>query len=217
MTDEHVEQARRFHAASDTQEDPSGWFDTLYAAAEAGRAVIPWDRGEPISVLTSWAERGGIAGTGRTAVVVGSGTGHDAEFVASLGFRTTAFDVSPTAVAAAERRFTGSSVSYVAADVFALPPEWRRSYDLVFECLTVQSVPPPTHGAATRSVRELVAPGGTLLVVASVQDNPAAAGPPWPLSRAEVDAFGTDGLDAVSVEETHDGRWHLWVAEFRRA
>ena len=54
----------------------------------------------------------GAAGRG-LAIVTGCGLGDDAEHVASLGYATIAFDVSPTAVAAARRRFPRSAGQYV--------------------------------------------------------------------------------------------------------
>ena len=95
--------------------DPTGWFEHLYAAVQRGEATAPWDRAGPNPVLQRWAEQRALAGTGRRALVVGSGLGGDAEFVAGLGFTTIAFDVSPTAVKLARRRFPGSRVEYVVA------------------------------------------------------------------------------------------------------
>ncbi len=44
------------------------------------------------------------------AVVIGCGLGADAEYVASLGFDTTSFDISGTAIRLARQRFPGSAV-----------------------------------------------------------------------------------------------------------
>ena len=63
--------------------DPTGWFEPLYAAAEEGAAVVPWDRGgAPHWLLTAWAERNALNGGGRRALVVGCGLGADAEYIA---------------------------------------------------------------------------------------------------------------------------------------
>jgi hypothetical protein len=67
----------------------------------------------------------------------------------------------------------------------------------------------------------MVAPGGTLIVVAARQHRPDAhaAGPPWPLTREEIDAFTTDGLNTVWVEELADPREpdsSRWRAQFQR-
>jgi len=92
--------------------DPTGWFERLYAAAEAGEIAVPWDRGVPSRYLTQWAAARALVGAGKRALVVGCGLGDDAEFVARLGFQTVAFDISPTAIATARRRFPGSAVRY---------------------------------------------------------------------------------------------------------
>jgi SAM-dependent methyltransferase len=199
--------------------DPTGWFERLYAAAQAGDAVVPWDRGAPSALLAAWAERGGVAGAGRSALVVGAGFGRDAEFVAGLGFDTTAFDVSATAIGGARERHAGSPVHYQVADLLAPPPDWRGRFDLVVESMTVQAFPDEIRPAAIAKVGTFVAPGGTLIVVAAARGDAAAGGPPWPLTRAEIDAFATGGLDPVRVEDVADRdepTIHRWRAEFRR-
>jgi SAM-dependent methyltransferase len=194
-------------------EDPTGWFERLYAAAEQGDAVVPWDRGGPRPALVEWAR--GRAGGGRRALVVGAGLGHDAEFVAGLGFGTVAFDISPTAVKLARRRFPGSRVSYRVADVLDPPADWRAAFDLVVESLTAQSLPDPPRSDAIAQIGRMVAPGGTLLAIASLRGaaDPPADGPPWPLTRAEVESFASGGLRPVRIEIV-DGA--LWRAEFYR-
>ena len=204
---------RDLAAASIRDGDPTGWFEQLYAAAADGAAVVPWDRDEPQAVLVEWAAARPAPPPGATALVVGCGLGRDAEHIASLGYATTAFDVSPTAIGSARRRHPGSAVDYVTADVLDPPAAWRQAFDLVVESITVQSLPPDRHTAASDHIGRFVAPGGTLLVVSGVGvEGVPVDGPPWPLTRGEVDAFAAGGLTAVSVEQ-RDGRW---VAEFRR-
>jgi hypothetical protein len=93
--------ARRLAAEALAAGEPTAWFEPLYAAAEAGQAVVPWDRGVPHQLLVAWAEATSVEGAGRRALVVGCGLGEDAEFVATLGFDTLAFDVSASAIRAA--------------------------------------------------------------------------------------------------------------------
>ena len=102
--------------------DPTGWFERLYAAAEAGETEVPWDRHAPSQFLVQWAEQRGLAGAGQRALVVGCGLGEDAEFIAGLGYTTVAFDISPTAIAAARRRFPDSAVEYRVANLLDPPP-----------------------------------------------------------------------------------------------
>jgi SAM-dependent methyltransferase len=198
-----------------TDADPTGWFERLYEAAARGERIVPWDRGGPSRLLAEWA-RSASAGDSRRALVVGSGLGDDAELVASLGYATVAFDVAPTAVATARERFPGSPVDYRVADLLDPPAGWRDAFDLVVESLTVQSLPPALHPQATANVAGFVAPGGTLLVIASAADTPPASGPPWPLTRSEVDAFADGGLRALRVEDLDHGDDRRWRAELRR-
>jgi SAM-dependent methyltransferase len=209
----------RLSAASLAAGDPTGWFDRLYAEAERGTAEVPWDRPEPSALLVEWAGRGALSGAGRRALVVGCGPGRDAEFLAGRGFAVTAFDISETAIRLARERHPGSSVDYRVADLLAPPPEWRRAFDLVVESNNVQALPRELRPAATAAVGEFVAPGGTLLVIAAAATGWGDAGPPWPLTRAELDAFATGGLAVRSVQElpaADDPLVVRWRAEFTR-
>ncbi|GAA2483756.1 class I SAM-dependent methyltransferase [Winogradskya humida] len=196
--------------------DPTGWFEKLYAQAGAD---IPWDVPRPSRYLTAWAGRAAMTGHGRSALVVGCGLGRDAEFLAGLGFAVTAFDISETAVRTARERHPGSPVDYMVADLLDPPARWRDAFDLVVESNNVQALPRPTRDRAMANLAPLVAPGGTLLVLAAAAVDERREGPPWPLERDEIEAFGT-GLTTVGIEhltgnpgETLRARW---CAEFRK-
>lgn len=192
------EQTRNFAGESLAVGDPTGWFERLYAAAETGEAVVPWDRGTPHSLLVDWAEGRALDGYGKRAVVVGSGLGEDAEYVARGGFATVAFDISPTAVDAARRRFPDSPVRYLVADLLDLPVRWRGAFDLVVEIFTVQALPPGYRRQATHNVGSLVSPRGTLLVIAAAHDaDDGEEGPPWPLTRRAGSMVVTHSLNVA--------------------
>ncbi|HEY3503552.1 MAG TPA: alpha/beta fold hydrolase [Actinocatenispora sp.] len=205
------EQAGRLADQALAAGEPTSWFDRLYAEGASGEVPMPWNRTAAQPLLADWAT--GRDGTGRRAVVVGAGLGADAEFVASLGYDTVAFDVSDTVVRLARERYPDSHVGYVRADLLDPPADWRSAFDLVVEVYTVQALPRSLRADATRRVRELVAPGGTLLAIFFAAEAPDADGPPWPLTREEIDAFAVDGLRTVRVEQI-DERWR---AEFHRA
>lgn len=201
--------------------EPTRWFDELYAAGASGRVTMPWSRDEPHPLVVDWVSGGHRTGDARRAVVVGCGLGADAEYVAGLGYATTAFDISPTAIELARERHPESRVDYTSADLLALPLRWRGAFDLVVEVITVQALPDSLRPIGIAAVSSLLAPGGTLLVVAAVRDPAAAARPvaPWPLTRAEIDAFATEGVTARRIEQVavagQSGR-PRWRAEFRR-
>jgi SAM-dependent methyltransferase len=219
--------ARQLALESVTAGDATGWFEKLYAEAEAGDPVVPWADGEVNPHLLEWANATGLDGTrpdgtARTALVPGCGLGYDAEFLGRRDFTVTAFDISPTAVAAAKRENPGSAVRYVTADLLNLPPEWAGAYDLVVEAYTVQPLWGPAREQALRALPGPVAAGGTLLVIARATNDedperdPAAM--PWPLTRAEIDLAGGP-LRLHELEQfldREDPPKLRWRAEFRR-
>jgi hypothetical protein len=207
--------ARQLAADSIARGDDTGWFEALYAAADQGAATVPWaDLAPNPRLVTALA---GIAGRGR-AIVTGCGLGDDAEHVASLGFTTVAFDVSPTAVAAARRRFPRSAVEYVTADLLAPPHSSARTFDLVVEVYTLQVLTGAARRAAFARTAQLVAPNGRLLVIAGARDEHDDPGKmPWPLTRAEIESFREHGLSAQSIADFLDDenrelvrRWRAW-------
>lgn len=208
--------ARRLAAASIADGDDTGWFETLYAAADRGDATVPWADLTPNPHVV--AELAGSTGDGR-ALVIGCGLGDDAEHVASHGFTTVAFDVSPTAVAAARRRFPDSTVEYVTADLRSPPPPWAGAFDLVVEAYT-----PAAGGDQSGGPGDAGSPGVAgehlewLLVIARARDehdDPGAM--PWPLTRQELESFGDHGLVTDSIADVVDDeagqpvrRWRAW-------
>jgi SAM-dependent methyltransferase len=196
--------------------DPTALFEPLYASAAEGRETLRWDRGGPHPLIEEWAR--GVAGSGRPALVVGSGLGTDAELLADRGFAVLGFDVSPTAIATARERSPQSKVDYRVANLLDPPADWRHAFDLVVESLTVQSMPVAFHAQAIANVARMVAPGGTLLAIAKARDEDEPVdGPPWPLTRTEVEAFAGGGLEAVRMDGVRRaGMPMLWRAEFRR-
>jgi SAM-dependent methyltransferase len=197
-------------------DDPTGWFEPLYAAGRSGTVKMPWDRPAANRLLV--AALGEVTADGRTAVVVGCGLGEDAEELARRGFRTTAFDVSPSAVAVARERHPQSSVDYRVADLFDLPADWQRAFDLVVEIVTVQSLPPSRQAEAAAAVSGLLSPGGELLVIASARAGSGEIalgdGPPWPLGHDEVQAFAVGGVTATRVDQVPTPIGPVWLARF---
>ncbi|MET8875474.1 class I SAM-dependent methyltransferase [Nocardia sp. NPDC004604] len=206
--------ASRLAAESLAEDDPTGWFERLYAEAASGDAIVPWDRDQPNPILVEWAARRELDGVGR-ALVIGCGYGQDAEYIARLGYATTAFDISPTAIGEVRQRFPESPVTYVVADLLDPPPIWQGAFDLVVEAITVQSMPVSVRDIAIANIRRAVAPGGQLIVISGFRPEGAeVSGPPWPLTPSEIDSFGAEGLRAAAIEL--DPQTQRWQAEFRR-
>jgi hypothetical protein len=184
--------------------DPLGWFEDLYSRAREDTSIIPWADLVPNPNLIDWLNHRGAACSGR-AIKVGSGLGDDAEELSRRGFETTAFDISESVIAWSRRRFPQSSVSYVVADLFSAPIEWKARFDFVLESYTLQVLPPYLRAEAIGCIASFVALGGTLLVIARGREPGEPEGNmPWPLTKREMSLFVTQGLKEVSFEDYLD-------------
>ena len=184
---------------------PTRWYDELWSAAGRGEVPLPWDHTDPHPVLVDRVARWGD-GEGRRAVVVGCGLGADSEFLARHGWSTTAFDISPAAVAAVRQRYPDSPVDYREGNLLDLTgdsADMAGAFDLVVEIYTLQALHPSLRDHAAAGVRRLMAPGGTALVVQVVRrdDQPLSDEPPWTLTRAEMEAVAGDGVLLESLDE----------------
>jgi SAM-dependent methyltransferase len=199
--------------------DAVGWFERLYAEAATGRAAVPWADGVPNPFVVAWLAREAPA-PGR-ALDVGTGLGDTAEALARRGFAVVAVDVSPSAIAAARRRFPATRVDYRVVDVLRLPPDLTAAFDLVVECYTLQVLPADVRTRAAAAIRETVAPGGTLLVVARGREPHDPPGDmPWPLTQHELLALADARLRLVDFEDFLDDEAppvRRFRAVFRRA
>lgn len=215
-------QSRADEWASEAVEQgrPTEWFERLWAAGRQGDVSMPWEHDDPHPVLAEWLALDTGRPTSGRAAVVGCGLGADAEALAADGYQTVGFDLSASAIAEARARHPDSPVSYIVGDLLAAPANWHHGFDLVVEIYTVQAVPPSMRAAMIGGVTDLVAPGGSLLVVQSATEETNPDGPPWPLTREQVESFARDsGLHAVATDlvdhPTYSGV-ELWRAHLRR-
>ncbi len=180
--------------------DATGWFEAAYAQANGERTAIPWAEKGINPHLIEWGERVGLAGHGRSALVIGCGLGDDAEYLADLGFVVTAFDISPTAVEWCRRHFPESKVRYEVGDLFEVswPP-----FDFVLEAYTLQALPRSLRARAVGAIA--AATGGELVVICRGCDQPEPGEEiPWPLTPEELAGFTAAGLQLASFEDFHD-------------
>jgi hypothetical protein len=193
--------AARFNASG----DPTGWFEVLYREAEAGKSEVPWADLRPNPHLLSFWNAHSWNTLAQKALVIGSGLGDDSEQLASWGFKTTAFDISETAIRVSRRRFPNSAVEYVAADLFHPPPCWIASFDFVLESYTLQVLPAEARRTAMEKIASFVCPGGRLLVIARGREPDEPEGQmPWPLTRVELDEFTCFGLEQQRLDDYVD-------------
>jgi SAM-dependent methyltransferase len=215
--DEANIRAARLSSDAIARGEATAWFEPLYRAAGGDAERVPWADEKPNGWLVEWLDRQSVSPKGSTAVVVGCGLGDDAEELARRGYEVTAFDVSPTAIEWAQRRFPNSSVSYRVADLFELPHTMEGEFDFVHEAYTLQALPREVRAVAIDAVASLVAPGGELVVICRGRDHAQEfAGLPDPLSREELAGFATAGLLEDSFDDFMDREIRRWRVHYVR-
>ena len=179
--------------------DPNGWFEEFYNKANGDIHKVYWADLSPNPLLLDWIKQGAETTQAR-AITIGCGLGDDAEALAQHGYRVTAFDISPSAIAMCRQRFPDSSVEYIVADLFNYPPEWRWGFDLVYECNTIQILTGQRRVQAVAAIADMVAPGGEILVSCRSR-NPGEQSDTFPLAldRHEIDGFRL----GAGLNETH--------------
>lgn len=197
--------------------DLAGFFDTVYATAEGDADGVPWADLQPHPLALAWFEQQHVQGEGKRALVVGCGLGDDAEELARRGFKVTAFDLSPSAIAWCQRRFPSSSVHYQAANLFHAPEEWRQAFDFVLEIYTIQAIPRQRRAQTIASIAQFVAPGGQLLVICRGREpHEIPDSIPWPLDRDELALFEQAGLCQVAFDDLRDEDGRHFRVVYRR-
>jgi len=205
------------------QEDqPSAWFEPLYANSNKNGKGVPWANMQTHPSFRKWLDQNPLEGGGKLALVVGCGMGDDAIELESLGFQVIAFDVSETAIKFCKKRFPQSNVEFVQADLFESQSQWQRRFDFVLEIYTVQALPPKYEKELIENISNFVAPDGQILVIAEVgsEERDFENGPPWLLTPKHIDSFESCGLRVtgayVEKSSSEFGGLGTFVTTFKR-
>ena len=173
----------RLFEVADAEGEPLRWFEELYDIADRNPEEVPWARMEPHPKMVEWiASNPDVQGR---ALVVGCGLGDDAEWLSSVGFDVTAFDISRSSIEWCRERFPDSSVEYRVADLLAPPSEWKGCFDIVIEIHILQAIPENIRDQGADNLPTLLSPDGHLLCIGRLFGSllPDEPSPPWPLSR----------------------------------
>ena len=180
--------------------DPTGWFDSIYKSANGDHTKVFWADLEPSPYLVSWLEKNPIDKPSKRACVIGCGVGDDAEALSEFGFEVTAFDISVTAIELCKNRYKDTKVNYVVADLFDYPKEWFEKFNVVYECNTIQVLPGDYRIKARITMSSLICKDGYILVSCrSRNEGEKENAIPLPLTKAEMDKFvDSDKLKEIS-------------------
>jgi len=204
--DDARERVREIAADYAERGDSIGWFEALYKEAAGNTDVVPWADLEPNKFFKAWAEETGLTGNGKKALVVGCGLGDDAKYLNDLGFKVTAFDISPSAIEWAKRLYGDSDIQFEVADLFQPYRGWLSGFDFVLEVYTIQPLPMEMRPGVIDAIAAFVAKNGRLLVVnRGREDDEKPVELPWPLSRHDLSRFEENGLKQIRFEIMMDG------------
>jgi len=200
--DEARERTKEIQRRFAEQGDATGWFDALYKEAAGDNEKIPWADLEPNRFFVEYAKKINLEGNNRNALVVGCGLGDDARLLHDLGFKVTAFDISPTAIEWARRLHHDTDINFVVADLFDTPKEWYQAFDFVLEIYTIQPLPLEMRSKVIDAIANFVQfPEGRLIVVTrGREDDEEPIELPWALSRQDLSRFDENGFEQINFE-----------------
>ena len=217
---DHRARTREIQAEFAERGDFLGWFEALYKESGGDNELIPWADLEPNRFFRTWAESTGLQGNGRKALVVGCGLGDDAKYLYDLGFKVTAFDISPTAIEWAKRLYGDTDIQFETCDLFQPFSGWLGGFDFVLEIYTIQPLPLEMRPAVIDAIAGFVAPNGRLVVVTrGREDDVEPAILPWPMSRRDLSRFEKNGLtqtDFVEMPPEEEDEPSRFVVEYVR-
>lgn len=144
----------------------------------------PWDKGGAHPVLDGLLARSIL--TGRV-LVPGCGAGHDARLLARNGLNVAGLDIARGAIDRARSHPREANESYHRGDFFALPDEWRETFDGIFEHTCFCAIEPDRREDYVRSAAFALKPGGRLLAVFYRDMEDQDGEPPFGVTTAELD------------------------------
>ena len=144
---------------------------------------VPWDIGAPQPVVVALEREGRFTGS---VLDAGCGTGDNALFLASRGYRVTAVDIAPSALPAS------STVDFMVADACDLP--FVSTFDSVLASALFHAVPANSRSALAASLYRAAKPGALLNL--TCLDVPA---PPFAVTEDELRDTLTDAGWTISV------------------
>ena len=170
--------------------DVLAWFDSIYTDAKGDYKSVFWADLEPSPYLLKWIQEHETKPQKKKAIVVGCGVGDDAEALSSFGYDVTAFDISPEAIKLCRGRYPQTKVNYIVANLFDYPQEWKESFDLVYECNTIQVLPNEYRIKARDAMVEFLKNQAHILVSCRSREvGEQLDAIPLPLEKSEIDGF----------------------------
>lgn len=146
----------------------------------------PWDL-KTLNPVLSYMIRQNYINKNGNILVLGSGKGYDAHYLAGEGFDVTAVDFSEMAIEQSKNINAGNGIKkpeFICADIFELNKHFGAEFDQVYEYVTFCAVLPEQREEMLRMVSLILRPGGTLNTVLFPVDG-RPGGPPFSIDLKE--------------------------------
>lgn len=154
-----------------TEVESESFWTEKYRANEAG-----WDLGAPAEGLKSLLPRLKLPSS--KIIVLGGGEGHDAALFAEQGHHVTLVDLSPEALARAQKRYGHlQNLTFMECDLFDLPTDLYGQFDIVFEHTCFCAINPSLRPELLQQWSRLLTETGYLLAILFTM--PKRTGPPF--------------------------------------
>lgn len=166
-------------------------FESIYAGQP------PWDIGRPNKVLVDAADR--ITGS---VLDAGCGTGENALFFASRGYKVTGIDFIKEAINRARKKAgeRGLPVTFLVKDALTLK-DWPEQFDNVIDSGLFHVFNDDDRQRYVEGLATVLKPGGRLFLLCFSDDEPGEQGPRR-VSRAEIEDAFANGWQIESIEPT---------------
>lgn len=162
----------------------------------------PWEKGAPAPPLVEWLQsRGPMRGN---VLVPGCGSGHDVRAIAKAypDARVVGLDVAVGALDRARQFPLSGQETYQLADFLDLPIALTNRFEWVFEHTCFCAIQPRRRPDYVRQVIRALRAEGALLAIFFLNpwdpgEAPEGGGPPFPVTRLELDNFFGSHFDLV--------------------
>ncbi len=190
-------QDRKFAAARPIREmdvNAAAYWSERYRRGETG-----WDLGGETPVLRELLQRGSFpvpaqdAGRKGRILVPGCGYGHDVVLLARRGYDVVAVDFAPEPLGWLGEQLSrkGLAAQLLCVDLFELPQHLSEPVDAVWEYTCYCALDPRRRDEYFAILRQVLRAQGWLVgLFFPLSSEPLGEGPPFPVSREEVLAFG---------------------------
>ena len=179
----------------------------------------PWDIGRPQQEIVRLEQTGQITGT---VLDVGCGTGDNALFLASCGHEVVGLDSVERAIEAARRKADERSLSatFIRGEILSLR-EIGRTFDTVIDSGLFHTLSDNERLLFVRNLHEVLVPGGSYVMLAFSDLEPAGYGPRR-ITKQEIqdsfsDGWRINGIQAAVFESrTRKEGSRAWLSSITR-